>query len=54
MKKETIKTLEKNKDQRLSLLDYTEESSLEESIELFEKKFNPFTIVNSNPELLNF
>ena len=53
-KTETIKTLQKTNDPRLTFFDFEEEKAIQNSILSFQKKFDPFTIVNSNPELLNY
>ncbi len=52
-KQETIKILETSNDTRLSQFDYVEEKELQKMVELFKTKFDPFKIVNSNPDLLN-
>ncbi len=52
-KKDTIETLQRTNDSRLTLLDFEEQKAIKSSIEAFKKKFDPFTIVNTDPELLN-
>ncbi len=53
MKKKTLKTLQKTNDEKLSLKDFEEETQLKNNIIAFQTKYNPFTIVNSSPDLLN-
>ena len=53
MKKKTLKTLQKTNDKNLSLKDFEEETQLKNNIIAFQTKYNPFTIVNSSPDLLN-
>jgi hypothetical protein len=53
MKKKTLKTLQKTNDKNLSLKDFEEETQLKNNLIAFQTKYNPFTIVNSSPDLLN-
>ena len=49
-----IKAFQRTNDPRLTFRDFIEESDLREGIAKIEEEFDPFKIVNSNPELLNY
>ncbi len=54
LKKKTIKQLQKVNDPRLSFADFKEEERIKKQIADFKSKFDPFTIINSDPKLLEF
>lgn len=54
LKKDTIQNLQKTNDPRLTFADFQEEQRIVKQIKDFEGKFNPFTIVNNDPNLLSY
>lgn len=53
-KQDMIQNFSKTNDPRLTLADYEEERRLIKQTEEFKSNFNPFSIINTNPKLLEY